>query len=145
MYSKKVRHGIISVFEEEQDIWGAVFTPDDTSSNSVIFWYDQTCDAVQGYVEENWDRLYEMQTAFVTDEKRDADATWERLAPAEPKNLGAVVEFTTKHGETKTVVLAFGDDSLPFYDGYCMETFAWKDILAVDANPRVLHEGWDGK
>lgn len=73
------------------------------------------------------------------------NATWERLAPAEPKNLGAVVEFTTKHSETRTVVRAFGVDEFPFYDGCCMETFAWKDILEEDANPRVLHEGWDGK
>ena len=93
MYSKKVRHGIISVFEEEQDIWGAVFTPDDTSSNSVIFWYDQTCDAVQGYVEENWDRLYEMQTAFVSDEKRDADATYWCSACRE-KIVGRIIDIS---------------------------------------------------
>lgn len=67
------------------------------------------------------------------------NATWERLAPAEPKNLGAVVEFTDYKGETVRVVrvgASFENDN---------ETYYWEHIIEVDANPRVLHEGWDGK
>lgn len=74
---------------------------------------------------------------YLTDNEH---ATWERLAPAEPKNLGAVVEFTDADGATRKVVrtgTAFDDD---------FDTFYWSTgILKVDANPRVLHEGWDGK
>lgn len=67
------------------------------------------------------------------------DATWERLAPAEPKNLGAVVEFTHVDGATIRVVRVgrtFENDRDAYY---------WENILEADANPRVLHEGWDGK
>lgn len=67
-----------------------------------------------------------------------AGATWERLAPAEPKNLGAVVEFTLD-GETIRAVRvgrSFENDE---------DTYRWEYILGADANPRVLHEGWDGK
>lgn len=66
-------------------------------------------------------------------------ATWERIAPTEPKNLGAVVEFTNVYGETVTVVRSgrlFENDSF---------AHTWENILEEDANPRVLHEGWDGK
>lgn len=66
-------------------------------------------------------------------------ATWERLAPAEPKNLGAVVEFTAFDDETVRAVRvgwSFENDG---------EGYTWEDILEADANPRVLHEGWDGK
>lgn len=67
------------------------------------------------------------------------DATWERLAPAEPKNLGAVVEFTSAYAETVRVVLVGPN----FENALC--SYTWDDILEEDANPRVLHEGWDGK
>lgn len=73
---------------------------------------------------------------YLTDNE---NATWERIAPAEPKNLGAVVEFTNSHGETITVVragLLFKNDSY---------ALTWESIIGADANPRVLHEGWDGK
>ena len=73
------------------------------------------------------------------------DATWERLAPAEPKNLGAVVEFTTPNGVTVTAVRAPDAGGFTFCVGGCLGEFSWEEILAVDANPRVLHEGWDGK
>lgn len=73
------------------------------------------------------------------------NATWERLAPAEPKNLGAVVEFTIENGLTVRAVRTLDVKEFPFYNGYSMETYTWDDILERDANPRVLHEGWDGK
>lgn len=66
-------------------------------------------------------------------------ATWERLAPAEPKNLGAVVEFTNLYTETVRVVLV----GPKFENALC--SYTWEDILEEDANPRVLHEGWGGK
>lgn len=75
---------------------------------------------------------------LVTDTENE-NATWERLAPAEPKNLGAVVEFTSFDGETILAVRvgqSFENDFNSYY---------WESILAEDANPRVLHEGWDGK
>lgn len=65
-------------------------------------------------------------------------ATWERIAPTEPKNLGAVVEFT-RDGETVRVVRVG-----PTFENYD-DTYRWEYILVMDANPRVLHEGWDGK
>ena len=73
---------------------------------------------------------------YLTDHE---NATWERLAPAEPKNLGAVIEFTAYDGETAQAVRvgeSFEND---------FNTYYWEDILGWDANPRVLHEGWDGK
>ena len=83
---------------------------------------------------------------LVTDTENE-NATWERLAPAEPKNLGAVVEFTTSNGVTYTAVRSTNGEDFAFryHVGGCLGSFSWEDILAEDANPRVLHEGWDGK
>ena len=68
------------------------------------------------------------------------DATWERLAPAEPKNLGAVVEFTYPEDGLPVRAVRVGRSFENDEDAYY-----WDDILGWDANPRVLHEGWDGK
>ena len=73
------------------------------------------------------------------------NATWERLAPAEPKNLGTVVEFTAYDGETLKAVRTFAAEEFPFYVERYLIGFTWEEILEGDANPRVLHEGWDGK
>ena len=67
------------------------------------------------------------------------NATWERLTPTEPKNLGAVIELTDEDGETVRVVrvgASFESD---------LDTLSWEEILTVNENPRILHEGWDGK
>ena len=69
------------------------------------------------------------------------DAMWERLAPAEPKNLGAVVEFTNDEGDTLSAVRTHNG----FRTSRSDQITTWRSLLAVDANPRVLHEGWDGK
>lgn len=74
--------------------------------------------------------------SFLTDHD---NATWERISPAEPKNLGAVVEFTDPdYGPARAVRVgeSFENDN---------ETYYWDSILRIDANPRVLHEGWDDK
>ena len=75
---------------------------------------------------------------YLTDNE---NATWERLAPAEPKNLGSVVEFTTPSGVTVTAVRAPGAEGFTFCVGGCLGEFSWEEILAEDANPRVLHAG----
>lgn len=67
------------------------------------------------------------------------NATWERLVPVEPENLGAVIEFTDYKGETVKAVRVGASFENDF------NTYFWGDILGWDANPRILHEGWDGK
>lgn len=75
---------------------------------------------------------------FLTDNE---NSTWERLAPAEPKNLGAVVEFTNDEGDTISAVRTHNG----FRTSRSDQIVTWPSITSVDANPRVLHEGWDGK
>lgn len=63
----------------------------------------------------------------------DHRQVWERLAPAEPKNLGAVVEFND------IGAVRVGDHFVNSRNEYL-----WADILELDPNPRVMHAGWDG-
>lgn len=111
--------------------------PDDIGLTNTTIW-EGTVDRVNAggvfYGPNNWDYLVDHE-----------DATWERIAPAEPKNLGAVVEFTTPSGVTVTAVRAPDVGGFTFCVGGCLGEFSWEEILAEDANPRVLHEGWDGK
>lgn len=76
--------------------------------------------------------------AYLTDNE---SATWERLTPAEPKNLGAVVEFTNDEGDTISAVRTHNG----FRTSRSDQIVTWLSITSVDANPRILHEGWDGK
>lgn len=68
-------------------------------------------------------------------------STWERIAQAEPKNLGAVVAFTDDDRTVQVVRYDATDADATFVEDNG-RAYSWNDILRIDASPRVLHSGF---